>query len=458
MTTPTKGPAGHQPDSLTGSLIDPRERIVACLGMGVFTVDTDWNLTSFNPEAERITGFCAADVLGRKCFEVFCTEFCNERCHLQRAMRSGRPVVKERVHFLDARQRRVPLEVTASVLRDEAGRITGGVECFVDSVSPLAPDPDEGGSLEDMVGADPSMLRLFETMTMVAATDVGVLLQGETGTGKGLLARAIHQLSPRRDGPFVKINCAALPETLLESELFGYRRGAFTDAKKDKPGMFQQAAGGTLLLDEIGDLPADLQAKLLQALEDKQFRPLGATSACRADARVIAATNRDLAAMAAKGEFRADLFYRLRIVELRVPPLRERPGDLGALLDHFLTRFARQYGRPATGFEHRARTALLAHAWPGNVREMEHVVEYAVILCPGEAVGPEHLPDYLRGREPARDSAEAESAEGDRTLAARERDLILDALAEHDWSLGRTAEALGIHRTTLWRRMKKHGI
>ena len=332
---------------------------------------------------------------------------------------------------------------------------------------PSGPDTGPADTRQHIVASDPAMRRLLDTASTVAEADVPILLQGETGTGKGLLANTIHQLSPRRSGPFVKVNCAALPETLLESELFGYKRGAFTDAKRDKPGLFQQAKGGSLLLDEIGELPASLQAKLLQALEDKCVRPLGATGTSPTDVRLMAATNRDLAALVDQGLFRADLFYRLRVVELRVPPLRERPGDLEALLDHFLHRFARQYGRPATGVSPRARSALLAHDWPGNVREMEHVVEYAVILCRGEALDTEHLPDYLQGRAPARPGADvgrgrerSEGSEGSegRDLAARERDMILDALAEHDWSVSHTAQALGIHRTTLWRRMKKHGI
>jgi PAS domain S-box-containing protein len=431
-------------------------QVLDCVGLGVFTVDTDWNITFFSKEAERITGWSQSDAVGRKCWEVFYTEFCNSSCHLQEAIRSGRSQVKRLVHFLDNANRRIPLEITASVLLGAAGEVIGGVECFSDRIAPGGPDtPSRGpGPFADILGNDPGMLRLFATVASVAPTDAGVLLLGETGTGKDLFARALHAMSPRKARPFVKLNCAALPDKLLESELFGYKAGAFTDARKDKPGLFELAEGGTIFLDEIGDLPPDLQAKLLQVLEDRSFYALGATTPTAVNVRVLSATNHDLAAMAAAGRFRPDLYYRLRVVDLRIPPLRERPGDILLLLDHFLAAAAGRYRRTAQAFSPAARRLLAAAPYPGNVRELKHVVEQAVLLCTGDTVQVEHLPPYLA--EARRDPAPEDPAGG--SLADRERRLLLEALAENGWSVSRTAGRLGINRSTLWRRMRKYGI
>ena len=437
-------------------------QVLDCVGLGVFTVDTDWNITFFSKEAERITGWSQADAVGRKCWEVFYTEFCNRSCHLQEAIRTGQSQVKRLVHFLDNANRRIPLEITASVLRNAQGEAVGGVECFSDHIAPAGPHmPSRGpGPFADILGSDPGMLRLFATVASVAPTDAGVLLLGETGTGKDLFAHALHAMSQRKARPFVKLNCAALPDKLLESELFGYRAGAFTDARKDKPGLFELAEGGTIFLDEIGDLPPDLQAKLLQVLEDRSFYPLGATTPTAVNVRVLSATNHDLGAMARAGQFRPDLYYRLRVVELRIPPLRERPGDIPLLLDHFLAAAAGRYRRAVRGFSPEARRILARAPFPGNVRELKHVVEQAVLLCAGDTVEPGHLPAYLlQAAEPAAPSGPGGPGEpAGRTLADRERQLLLDALADNGWSVGRTAQSLGINRSTLWRRMRKYGI
>ena len=429
--------------------------ILDSMGLGVFAVDQDWNIIFFSREAERITGFSAREAMGGKCWEVFCTEFCNTRCYMQKAIRQGRSEVKRRVHFLSREGKRIPLEITASVLRDAKGKLIGGVECFSDKLV-ATPVPALGASA-DIIGRSKPMQRLYATLGAVSRTDAAVLLTGETGTGKGLFARAIHANSARRTGPFVDVNCAALPENLLESELFGYRKGAFTGADKDKPGLFETASGGTIFLDEIGDLPPGLQAKLLQALEDGRFHPLGSVKPVQVDVRVISATNRDLRARVASGLIRSDLYYRLRVLEIELPPLRERPGDIDLLADHFVHISAARYGRATPTISQATRRALAACVFPGNVRELKHAMEHAVILCQGESIEPSYLPAYiLSGTSPVPRTEAGEDRS--RNMQEREREMLLEALTEHGFSILDTCRALGVSRTTLWRKMKKHGL
>ncbi|HET8645362.1 MAG TPA: sigma-54 dependent transcriptional regulator, partial [Vicinamibacteria bacterium] len=295
-----------------------------------------------------------------------------------------------------------------------------------------------------LITQDPAMRELLATLDRVAATELPVLVMGETGTGKELVARALHQRSPRRGQPFVAINCGAVPETLIESELFGYEKGAFTGAMARKPGLFEVADHGVLFLDEVGDISAQVQVKILRALETKEFYRVGGMRSVRSDVRVVAATNKDLQEEIAAGRFRQDLYYRLNGVTLLLPPLRQRPDDVALLARHFLARFA-----PAKKLSRRAVEALQAHPWPGNVRELQMAMQRAAALCPQETVDVDDLP--LR-REPPRDWT-ASAARAGLTLEELERQYIHTVLEAHHGHRGKTAKALGLDPKTLYNKL-----
>jgi two-component system response regulator PilR (NtrC family) len=305
-----------------------------------------------------------------------------------------------------------------------------------------------------IVARSAQMDRLLELVARVAPTDATVLIEGESGTGKEVIAKALHHASPRAAGPFVAVNCGALPEALLESELFGHVRGAFTGATASKRGLLEEAHGGTLFLDEIGEMPAALQVKLLRALQSGEVRPVGSAQAVTVDVRVIAATNRDLTQMVRQGAFREDLFYRLNVIATRVPPLRERPEDIPALAEHFLESFARKQGRDLR-LGGPALDRLLRYSWPGNVRELENAMERTAILAPGPVVQCDDLPPAV-ARDPAPEPVAPPP--GEHTLAEMERAHILQALERSGWNHSRAAEKLGIGRTTLWRKLKDFGL
>jgi len=423
---------------------------------GVFTVDREWRITSFNRAAEAITGVSRGEAVGRRCCDVFRASMCESDCALRQTMESGTPIVNRTAFIVDAEGRRIPISVSTALLRDKRHRVEGGVETFRDLtlVEELRKELEGRFELGDMVSRSPAMRRLFDVLPQVAVSGSTVLIQGETGTGKELLARAIHALSPRHDGPFVAINCGALPDTLLESELFGYKAGAFTGADKDKPGRFARAEGGTIFLDEIGDVSPSLQVRLLRVLEERTYEPLGATASVKADVRVLTATNKGLAAMVKAGTFRQDLFYRINVVRLDLPPLRNRKGDIPLLVDRFVAHFNRLQDRSITGVGRDAMAILMAHDYPGNIRELENIIEHAFVLCPDGQVGPQHLPEDLVARTPRvvprRDLGQA--------VQAAERQAILDALKRNNFNRLAAAHELRMHKSTLFRKIKTLGI
>jgi PAS domain S-box-containing protein len=450
----------------------PAGLILDHLAVGVFTVDPDFRITSFNARAEELTGFTRNEALGKRCYEIFRADMCFQgECALRRAMDSETSIVRERAAILDKRNTERPVEITADVLRDESGAIIGGVETILDDTDRALLEKQVKGSysFDDVVGRSPAMAALFEALPVLAGSEATMLILGETGTGKGLVARAVHNASPRREGPFVKVNSAALPANLLESELFGYRKGAFTDARTDKPGMFELAEGGSIFLDEIGEMDIGLQAKLLQVLEDKEYYPLGGARPVRVDARVIASTNCDLGGMVRDGSFRPDLYYRLQVAQLDLPPLRERREDIPLLATHCLQEFRALGGPSARGLSRAAMRLLLEHEFPGNVRELRNALEYAAALKPGGIIEPRDLPRYLQQAstgankpEPAPDTTPASEPPETEPPGARapapQRQALEQALQESLGSRTRAASKLGISRTTLWRRMKQAGL
>jgi len=433
--------------------LTPTEVILESISDGVFTVDLDWRVTSFNRAAEQITGVSRADALGRPCAEVFRSSMCGSDCALRQTLASGQPVVGTSGYIIDAAGNRIPISVSTAVLRDAKGRPAGGAETFRDLslVEALRQELEGRFRVGELVSRSPLMQRVFEVLPAIAASPSTVLILGETGTGKELMARTIHDLSSRREGPFIAVSCAALPDALLESELFGYKAGAFTGANRDKPGRFALARGGTLFLDEIGDISPAVQVKLLRVLQDRTYDALGATRSEASNARVVVATNRDLAGQMRTGAFREDLYYRVNVVRVELPPLRRRKEDIPLLARQFIERFNRLQGRSIQGIAPEALSLLMAHDWPGNVRELENVIERAYSLCREDSIDLAHLPEELTGRGAASAPAPGSRAAHD----ALDAHAIRDALQRHGGHRTAAARELGVHKTTLYRRLRK---
>jgi PAS domain S-box-containing protein len=429
----------------------PAEVILDSIAEGVFTVDDAWHITAFNRAAEDITGTPADEAIGRPCWEVFRASICESACALRETMRTGERTTNRRVYIVTATGERKPIAVSTALLRDGNGNVVGGVETFRDLTveETLRRELQERRGLGDIVGGSPRMREIFDILPDVAESMSTVLLLGESGTGKELVARAIHDLSPRSSGPFVVVNCGALPDTLLESELFGHKAGAFTDATADRVGRFARARGGTIFLDEIGDVSPGLQSRLLRVLQDGSFEPVGASGTESTDARVVAATNRDLDAMVEDGSFRRDLYYRINVFPLTLPPLRERREDIPLLVDHFIERFRRLKGKEITDIERQALSLLMRAEFPGNIRELENVIEHAFVMARGGTIRARHLPDSVRSGGGASPPASFDEAE---------KELIVRTLEQTGWNRAAAARELGIHKTTLWRKMKRLGV
>ncbi len=435
------------------------EAILESISDGVFSVDTNWKITSFNRAAEIITGTRREDALGRACAEVFRSSLCEGACALRQTIERGHPIINLSCYIINPQGERVPVSISTAVLRDANGVVCGGVETFRDlrEVENLRKELKERFRLGDLVSKSHNMQSVFELAEAVSASLSTVLIQGETGTGKELLARAIHNMSNRKSGPFIAINCGALPDNLLESELFGYKKGAFTGAVQDKPGRFALAHNGTLFLDEIGEISSALQVKLLRVLQEHSYEPLGSTVTEYSNARIIAATNRNLEAMAAAGEFRTDLYYRINVVQIDLPPLRERMEDLPLLAEHFIARFNQLQRKNIAPLSGELLNCLMGHHWPGNIRELENVIERAFAVCPGEQLTVECLPPALRA---AAGQPQTVEEAGSMRLARQnsEKATIIKALREHNYNRSAAARALGIHKTTLFRKLKQLGI
>ncbi|MGM0427745.1 MAG: sigma-54 interaction domain-containing protein [Thermodesulfobacteriota bacterium] len=427
--------------------------IIENIAEGVLTIDLEKTITYFNPAAEAITGFSPTEAIGQKCFDIFRADICEKDCPFDRNLASGSPVLHPRATLIDKSGREVRVNTSTSLIKDEAGCIVGGVRIFSDlsEIEALRRSLNRSFTHEDIVGRHPRMKEILSFLPDIAESESAVLIEGPTGSGKELIARAIHHLSPRKEGPFIAVNCAALPETLLESELFGYNKGAFTGAAKNKPGRFSLADKGTLFLDEISSTSPSFQADLLRILEGGEFTPLGDTRTLKSDFRLVTATNLELHKRVQDAKFREDLYYRLNVVKISVPPLRDRKEDIPLLIDHFIRKFNLLKGRSIEGVTPEVIAFLLEHPFPGNIRELENIVEYAFITCKGARIGMEHL---------SRDLVKGQKDQG-RLLSADEEEeagKIRTILKECRQNRSKAARVLGMSRSTLWRKMKKYSL
>ncbi|MFP4083798.1 MAG: sigma-54 interaction domain-containing protein [Desulfonatronovibrio sp.] len=437
-------------------IINGTEAILESISDGVFTVDKKWKITSFNRAAEIITGIPRQEAIGRQCCEVFRSSMCETQCALHKTIKTGKSVIGRSGYIINADGQRIPISVSTAVLLDQHGRVIGGAETFRDlsEVEGLRKELESRFSIGDLVSRSPLMEGIFEIMPAVAESPSTVLILGETGTGKELVARTIHSLSPWSTGPFVAINCAALPDSLLESELFGYKAGAFTGATKDKPGRFALAGKGSILLDEIGEISQAMQVRLLRVLQEKVFEPLGATRSEKMEARVITATNKHLEKLVEEGIFRQDLYYRINVVRLEIPPLRKRKEDIPLLTENFIQRFNRLQNRDIQGIDAQALSLLMAHEWPGNIRELENVIERAFIMCRSGEIKIKHLPPEIT-RYNDRTSSSRDMKSARKSLEAK---AISEAIRRNHYNRQAAARELGIHKSTLFRKIKELGI
>lgn len=431
--------------------------ILDSIADGVFTVDSKWKISSFNRAAEKITGINKQEAVGRHCWEVFRASICESFCSLRHTVETGKPVVNQSIFIVNSEGDRVPISISTALLKNNKGDVIGGVETFRDLslVETLKKELSKRHSFHDIISKNKEMQRLFGILEQLAESDTTVLLEGESGTGKELFAKAIHSLSPRKDGPIITINCGALPDNLLESELFGYKAGAFTDAKKDKAGRIALADGGTLFLDEIGDISPALQVRLLRVIQEKTYEPLGSTKTEKADVRFVTATNKNLEILVKEKKFREDLYYRINVVRLQLPPLRDRKGDIPLLASHFIKRFNDLKGKNISGLKPEVLPILMAHQFPGNIRELENILDYATVVCKNDHIGIEHLPDYLATNAKIEESNQDIKHDG---IKSAERSYIYDALEKNNWNRKATAAYLGMHPTTLWRKIKQMNI
>ena len=423
---------------------------------GVFTVDLNWRITFFNRAAEEITDIQRRKAIGQHCKDVLRADVCENNCALRHTMDTGKSVINKPVHIIDAQGRRKAITISTALLKDKEGQVIGGVETFRDMtvVEELRKQVKKQYSCEDIISRNHKIQEIFDILPQIAQSDCAVLIEGHTGTGKELFARAIHNLSSRKNKPCIAVNCSALPDTLLESELFGYKAGAFTDAKKNKPGRFALAEGGTIFLDEIGDMPSSVQVKLLRVLQEKTYEPVGAVSSEKADVRIITATNKDLAKFVEENKFRDDLYYRINVVRLYLPPLKERSEDIPLLVDHFISKFNRVYNKNICCLSDDAMAALMSYEFGGNIRELENIIEHSFVLCHGDVIEAKHLPSTIQ-----KDVKGKESDIGDfRTLKQIEALLIERALRRNEGNRTATAKELGINASTLFRKLKSLNI
>ena len=438
------------------------QAILDSLAEGVFTVDRDGKITSVNRRAEQILGCTADELVGHRADRVLPPELSGPAAPLAATLKDGRHVRNREVVVPGRGGDLLALSLSTGPFRTEAGTTLGAV-CTLRDLREIERIADERRSrtpFSAIIGKHRTIREVFDLMEMIKDSDSTVLLRGESGTGKGLFAQTLHAISPRHAQAFVKVSCAALPETLLESELFGHEKGSFTGAIRERKGRFELADGGTIFLDEIGDLSPSVQVKLLRVLQEQEFERVGSNQTIRTDARIIAATHRDLTRLMREGRFREDLYYRLNVIPIHLPPLRDRKSDIPLLVEFLLERFAAKGKGAARTLSPRVMALLMEHDWPGNIRELENVLEHAIVCCRGGVIDLDSLPRSLAvervAPEAERARPERERARRPRTAAPRET--VLRALRAAGWNRSRAAVILDVDRTTLWRKMRRLGI
>ena len=454
----TQPDSSNKEDLLTACLVgrDMLAGVLDSVSDGILTADQSLRITTLNRAASEITGFSREEALGDSCLDVFRQILFGQECLVCRALEKREYVRDvEREIVRKNGDRRLVL-VTTTPLFDPEGKQTGVVVVFRDiqEIRELREQLKGRSGLHQLIGKNHKMQAIYRLIEQVGDSSVSVLIQGESGTGKELVARAIHYQSPRANRPFVAVNCSALVETLLESELFGHVKGAFTGATYSKVGRFEMADGGTIFLDEIGDASPMIQLKLLRVLQEKQFERVGESKPRKVDVRIITATNKDLWGLVQEKRFREDFYYRLKVVTIDLPPLRERRDDIPMLVEHFVEKFSRETGKKILGGTKEAMAALMAYPWPGNVRELENAIEHAFVLCKGRWFTLEDLPvEIAKGRVSAQLGPVGAPPEEE-----AERLKILEALKTAGGQPSVAARKLGISRTTLWRKLKQYRI
>ncbi|NLC07617.1 MAG: sigma 54-interacting transcriptional regulator [Syntrophomonadaceae bacterium] len=444
------------------------QTILDSVADGIFTVDRNFIIKSFNRAAERIIGVSREQAIGQKCYDVFHANICQNNCALKHTINTGQEIIDLHINVLNHKGDQIPISISTAILTDQTGRLIGGVETFRDlsALEELRKELSRQYSFQDIISKNHTMQEIFSILPDIADSDATVLIEGPSGSGKELMAKAIHNLSPRRDKPLIAVNCGALPDTLLESELFGYVRGAFTDAKKNKPGRFAQAEKGTIFLDEVGELSPAFQVKLLRVLQEREYVPLGATTPVKTDVRIIAATNRNLLEMVQQKTFRQDLYYRLNILRIKLPSLNERREDIPLLVEHFLRKLNLKKDKRISQVSGEVLQFLLSYSFPGNIRELENILEHAFILCRGNQIELEHLPkEVVQGNSSDIFNYKNNQAQTspnrpiiNQTRQESEIALISRTLEQFQGHRGKTAQALGINKSTLWRKMKRYGL